>query len=93
MIAVRSGLKDLLHVPCKPVLPVPWSGRRRLNRHPHQACLDEEGVWTPSKTKNKTCQGADELTGGANGHPYLERRWAPPGYLPTETLYDEIHKS
>ena len=25
----------LLLVPCKPVLPVPWSGRRRLNRLPH----------------------------------------------------------
>ena len=52
----RSGkfllTTDLLLVTCSLVLPVSWSGCRRLNWLPLQALLNEEGVWTPSRNKN-----------------------------------------
>ena len=63
VVVVRSGQvnRSATGKPCKPVLPVHGTGCRRLNRLPHQPCAGEEGGMSPSRTKNKTCQRADEL--------------------------------
>lgn len=44
------------------------SGCLRLNRLPHLLASEKDSWTSRKKTKNKTCQRADELL-GANGHP------------------------
>ena len=48
---------SILLVPCKPVLPVSWSGRRRLNWHPHRACPVRRVARNPVVLKTKTIKG------------------------------------
>ena len=43
----------LLLVPCKLVLPVSWSGRRRINRHLHLACPGRRVARNPVVLKSK----------------------------------------
>ena len=62
IIVVRSGTSSLCYwyhvTQCN---PASWTSCRRLNRLPHQPCAGKEGGMSPSRTKNKTCQRADEL--------------------------------
>ena len=57
ILLYKSGHIRVLLVTCNPVLPVSWSGCRRLNRLPHQACLMRRVARHPAELKTKPVKG------------------------------------
>ena len=75
-----GGEFPLPQVPCNPVLPAPWSDSQRLNYLPHLVCQVRRGLWTPGRTKNTTCQRADELL-ASQRPPTLQNQYPVSGFL------------